>query len=134
MTNDINRNDVAQGDGTGRREAIASRLRAAREAAGLSQGQVARQLKMHRPTISEIEAGRRRVSVDELAEFANLYGVAMAWLSCSESSSVDPAEDRLKLAARELSRLKPEDLNRLLDLLQSLRTGEQKGGGDSSRP
>ena len=38
------------------REQIAARLRAAREAAGLSQGQVAKLLKLHRPTVSEIEA------------------------------------------------------------------------------
>ena len=43
------------------REEIGGRLRMARETAGLSQGQVAKRLKMHRPTISEIEAGRRRV-------------------------------------------------------------------------
>ena len=41
-----------------KKSTIAARIRAAREAAGLSQGQVARKLKMHRPTISEIEAGR----------------------------------------------------------------------------
>ena len=36
---------------------VAERLRLAREQAGLSQGQVARLLGKHRPTISEIEAG-----------------------------------------------------------------------------
>jgi transcriptional regulator with XRE-family HTH domain len=116
-----------------RREAIASRLRAAREAAGLSQGQVAREMKMHRPTVTEIEAGRRRVSVEELEQFAVLYGVGLAWLSCSEAGPVDPAEDRLQLAARELSRLKPEDLNRLLGLLQTMRQGDVGSGGDSPK-
>jgi transcriptional regulator with XRE-family HTH domain len=108
-----------------RREAIAARIRAAREAAGLSQGQVARHMNVHRPTISEIEAGRRRVSFDEMATFAELYGVSTAWLSCAETTEIDPAEDRLQLAARQLSRLKPEDLNRLLELLQSMRQGNQ---------
>jgi len=132
MNNDLNMKDSPNSEEIARRDAIASRLRAAREAAGLSQGQVARQLKMHRPTISEIEAGRRRVSVDEVAEFADLYGVTIDWLSCSESSTIDPTEDRLKLAARELSRLKPEDLNRLLGLLHSLRAGENREGSESS--
>lgn len=50
------------------REAIATRLREARKVAGLSQGQVARLLVMHRPTISEIEAGNRRVSAEELTK------------------------------------------------------------------
>jgi len=42
---------------------VPTRLRAAREAAGLSQGQVAKMMGMHRPTISrwkrEIAASRR---------------------------------------------------------------------------
>ena len=46
-------------DNNSMKECIASRLRSAREMAGLSQGQVAKMLGMHRPTISEIEAGRR---------------------------------------------------------------------------
>ena len=48
-----------------RRKAIASRLRLSREMAGLTQGQVAKSLEWHRPTVSEIEAGRRRVSAEE---------------------------------------------------------------------
>lgn len=56
----------------GTREHIAARLRVAREAAGLSQGQVAKLMGLHRPTISEIEAGRRRVTGEELVQFAKL--------------------------------------------------------------
>ncbi len=44
------------------REAIAERIAIARERAGLSQGQASKLMGMHRPTISEIEAGRRRVA------------------------------------------------------------------------
>ena len=50
------------------RKIIASRLRTAREMAGLSQAQVAKVLGLHRPSVSEMEAGRRRVSVDELSQ------------------------------------------------------------------
>lgn len=102
---------------------IAARLRAAREAAGLSQGQAAKKLDYHRPTISEIEAGRRSVSAEELAEFARLYGVETWWLSCADpedKASVDMA--RYQLAARKLSKMKPADFNRLMDLLSTLRT------------
>jgi transcriptional regulator with XRE-family HTH domain len=60
---------------------VAERLRIAREQAGLSQGQVARILGLHRPTISEIEAGRRRVTAEETATFARLYEVSVAWLT-----------------------------------------------------
>jgi transcriptional regulator with XRE-family HTH domain len=102
------------------REHIAARLRTAREAAGLSQGQVAKLLGMHRPTISEIEAARRRVSGEELVQFASSYGVSVEWLTTATAGS-DPSEDRILLAARELSKMKEHDLDHLLRLLQMLR-------------
>jgi transcriptional regulator with XRE-family HTH domain len=101
-----------------KKAAIASRLRLARERAGLSQGQIAKVLKMHRPTISEIEAGRRAVSAEELTEFAKAYSVTITWLT---GEPRDPGADKLELAARELSKLKPADVERLMDLLKSLR-------------
>ena len=103
------------------RSAIATRLRAAREQAGLSQGQVARKLEMLRPTISEIEAGRRRVSAEELTRFAELYDVSVSWLTKHEAEVPDPA---VELAARELAKLKPEDLENVLQLLRTLRKAE----------
>jgi transcriptional regulator with XRE-family HTH domain len=102
------------------REQIASRLRTAREAAGLSQGQVAKLLDLHRPTISEIEAARRRVSAEELTRFASLYGVSTEWLTTA-GEEADPSEDRILLAARELSKMKDQDLDKLLSLLRMLR-------------
>jgi transcriptional regulator with XRE-family HTH domain len=102
------------------REQIAARLRTARGAAGLTQGQVAKLLRLHRPTISEIEAGRRRVAGEELAQFAALYGVSIEWLTTASSES-DAAEDRILLAARELSKMKDQDLDRLMSLLRMLR-------------
>ncbi len=107
------------------RQAVASRLRLAREQAGLSQGQVANLLDMHRPTVSEIEAGRRRVSAEELAEFARIYEVSLDWLTGTEGEQVDENDDRVMLAARQLARLKPEDLDKVMRLLSSLR--ERKG-------
>ena len=105
------------------RAAIAERLRAAREQSGLSQGQAAALLKMQRPTISEIEAGRRRVAADELAGFARIYGVSISWLAAEKSEVPDPAAE---LAARELAKLKPQDFDNVMKLLRTLR----KSGGD----
>jgi transcriptional regulator with XRE-family HTH domain len=102
---------------------VAERLRLAREQAGLSQGQVARMLKMHRPTISEIEAGRRRIVAEELAEFSRIYEVSVAWLTGSESGN-DNLDDRVMLAARELAKLKPDDLDKVLRLLASMRSSK----------
>jgi transcriptional regulator with XRE-family HTH domain len=104
---------------TEQRLVIAQRLRLARENAGLSQGQVAKKLDLQRPSISEMEAGRRRVSAEELSALATLYHVETDWLLGETSTTIDT--DRIELAARELAKLKPDDLNRVMDLLKALR-------------
>lgn len=96
------------------------RLRIAREQAGLSQGQVARQLNKSRPTITQIETGKRRVTADELAEFAKLYEVSIAWLSGSNADD-DETAVRVQLAARHLAQLRPQDLDKVLDLLRAMK-------------
>ena len=113
------------------RSAIAERLREARKAAGLSQGRVAKLLQMHRPTISEIEAGNRRVSAEELVKFAETYDVTVSWLLGEAAEQLEMDDPRLQLAARELSKLKPDDLDRLLRLLASMRNSDAEEGGGS---
>ena len=103
------------------RQAIAARLRLGRKLAGLTQGQVAKIRGWHRPTVSEIEAGRRRVSADELTSLAELYGVSVSWIVEEEHSL---SSDRARLAARELGNLRDEDLDRLLEVIRSLRTSQ----------
>lgn len=103
---------------TPERMALAERLRLAREQAGLSQGQVAKKLKLLRPSISEMEAGRRKVSAEELAALCELYDVNISWLTKGTSDVDDPA---VELAARELAKLKKEDLDTVLNLLRTLR-------------
>ena len=73
-----------------KRKAIAARLRLSREMSGLTQGQVAKSLDWHRPTVSEIEAGRRRVSVEELATLAEMYGVNVPWIVGEERRRLEP--------------------------------------------
>lgn len=113
------------------RSAIAERLRESRKAAGLSQGQVARLLQMHRPTVSEIEAANRRVSAEELVKFAETYDVTVSWLLGETSEQLEVDDPRLQLAARELSKLKSDDLDRLLRLLASMRNSDTQGKGES---
>ncbi|MGC4405773.1 helix-turn-helix domain-containing protein [Methyloversatilis sp. MC4-4] len=113
------------------RSAIAERLREARKAAGLSQGQVAKLLQMHRPTVSEIEAGNRRVSAEELVRFAETYDVTVSWLLGETAEQLEMNDPRLQLAARELSKLKSDDLDRLLRLLASMRSSDVDEGAGS---
>ncbi len=100
---------------------IGKRLRLAREQAGLSQSQVAKLLGVHRPTISEMEAGRRKVTAEELSELARIYDVRMGWLAVADEVNVDERKDRIEFAARQLSKMSDEDLDKLLNLLSTLR-------------
>jgi hypothetical protein len=52
---------------------------------------------MHRPTISEIEAGNRRVSGEELAKFAETY-VTIAWLLAETAEQLETSGGLLRIA------------------------------------
>jgi uncharacterized protein len=69
------------------RSKLARRLRTARVNAGLTQAQVAARVGLHRPAISEIEAGRRSVHSDELKRFSHLYCVPVAELLGARNST-----------------------------------------------
>ncbi|WP_264535810.1 helix-turn-helix domain-containing protein [Flavobacterium sp. N1736] len=99
------------------REKIAERLKEARISSGLSQAQAATQLKLQRPAISEIEAGNRKVSAEEVIQFANLYKVDSNWLLLQDSQE---ETEQFKLAARELEKLSEEDLKKVMDILKIL--------------
>ena len=110
-------------------DAVGQRLRIAREQAGLSQAQVAQLLKVHRPTVSQIEAGQRIVKPDEIAQLSKLYGVKQAWIVSGETAGQSKADPRLELAARELSKLKKQDLDKILNLLSVLRSTTEDARG-----
>jgi len=108
------------------RQAIATRLREARRLSGLSQGQVAQRMGLHRPSVSEIEAGNRRVSVDELSRFAELYEVSTAYLIGDTPDTLATDDPRLQMAARELRKLPAESLDKLLKALAALRAEDDE--------
>jgi transcriptional regulator with XRE-family HTH domain len=88
-----------------KRAQIAERLKEARQLVGLSQGHVAKMLGLHRRSVSEVEAGNRRVSADELARLAEIYDVSVDWLLGEAPETLDARDVRLELAALELSKL-----------------------------
>jgi hypothetical protein len=81
---------------------------------------------MHRPTISD--RGRSaKDDIDELGEFAKLFGVETWWLACADpEENQDIAMARYELAARHLSKLKDEDFDNVMTLLSSLRKSEER--------
>ncbi|HEU4730644.1 MAG TPA: helix-turn-helix transcriptional regulator [Kofleriaceae bacterium] len=111
------------------KKAIALRFKLAREQSGLTQGQVARRLGWHRPTISAIEAATRSVAAEEIPVFADLYGVSAAWLLCEEAEEASEREIQISLAARGLANIKESELTSLLQLLRSLRAGRNDERG-----
>lgn len=106
---------------------IANRLRTAREMAGLSQGQAAKRLGMHRPTISEIEAGRRNVKFDEFSAFSKLYGVEISWITEGKVNE-EKIDKSILAAARELSSMKDEDIETLINTIRMIKSSGDKDG------
>ena len=102
------------------REKIGKRLKEARKLAGLSQAQAAHVLGIHRPSISEIESGNRRISAEELSELCEVYDVTPDWVLGRKPETLLVDDPKLQLAARELAKLKPDDLKRLLRLIASM--------------
>lgn len=100
-----------------KREKIAERLKDARMSSGLSQAQAASILGLQRPAISEIEAGNRKVSAEEIILFANLYKVDRSWLLLQD---LEQETEPYKLAARELGKLSQDDLQKVIDILKIL--------------
>ena len=114
-------------DDVDRRRAMANRLREARRLSGLSQGQVAQRMGMHRPTVSEIEAGNRRVKAEELSRFAALYDVSVGYLTGEAPGALTLDDPRVRLAARELRKLPAESLDKLLQALAAMRSEDEEG-------
>lgn len=99
--------------------AMGKRLATARDAAGLTQAQVAKILDIPRPSISEIEKGRRQVKATELYKMSATYGVDTDWVLHGASNT--KPDERVEVAARELANLHSKDLDRVIGLLQTLR-------------
>lgn len=97
---------------------LGDRIRQARDAAGLSQAQVAKLLGLHRPAVTGMESGTRKVTAGELATLADLYKVSLDWLAGSEGRS-----STLTMAARKLRDLKERDLQTALRIIDSLWRG-----------
>lgn len=82
---------------------LGARLRGAREAAGLTQTEVAADLQVARTTLVAMEQGRRRVRIEELQHLARLYGTSVNAVLRREAVHVDlvPRFRRLRTANDE---------------------------------
>lgn len=120
-------------------EALAQRLREAREYLNLSQQFVSDQTGLPRSAISDIERGTRRVDSLELKQLAALYRRPMAFFLGEEDEIAESAVATEALA-RVTKGMEAPEMEQLLRFAQFLRTygGEQPPGkpakGTGDRP
>jgi transcriptional regulator with XRE-family HTH domain len=83
---------------------IGQRLRGSREYLGLSQEEAASYMGVSRPAMSNIEAGKRKVSAEEIRRFARLYRRPYEYfLGEAQEVAGDETEGALFRTTRELS-------------------------------
>ena len=91
---------------------LGTRLKKAREYLGLTQEDVANLIGVSRVIITNIEAGIRKVSAEELSKFAKIYGWTMEELLEGEK------EENVPMFARTFSELSKEDQDEILNLIK----------------
>lgn len=84
-------------------EFTAKKLKEARVNAGYTQDEAAKLIQVKKTTISEMEAGKRSISSDELAQFSRIYNVDVRELLFVEFTE---AGDEQRLTAKYSSFLK----------------------------
>ena len=94
---------------------VGGRLRGARETTGLTQADVAADLRVARTTLVAMEQGRRRVRTDELQRLARLYGTSVNALLRREAVHVD-----LVPRFRKLGTTNDESMERAARLMTDL--------------
>jgi transcriptional regulator with XRE-family HTH domain len=99
-------------------ELLGQRLREARESLGLPQSTVADHLDIPRTAVSEIEAGRRKVTFLELKRLAALYRRPIAYFSGDAPAAEDETTTALYRTTEELSSTDREQVLRFAQFLR----------------
>ena len=84
-------------------EDLGHRLTQAREAAGLSQIQVANYLSVSRQSVSSLEQGHRPIDLPTLHRLMELYGVSLSWLVGDAKPTASTLRDGVAGYAPDLS-------------------------------
>jgi transcriptional regulator with XRE-family HTH domain len=100
---------------------LGEKLRRRREYLGFTQDEVADYMGMHRPSVTEIEAGRRKVGALELEKLAALYQTQVAFFLTQETAPVSEAQ------AAVLKELDGEDALAVLEFSEFLHWRKRRG-------
>ena len=92
---------------------INERIKEYRKSLGLSQEYVAKQLGVHRTTVTAIELGTRKVLADEIDFFADLFGVTIEDLMHEKLE-----RQEVKAFARAFSTLSEVDQKEIMNLIE----------------
>ncbi|MDP3172955.1 helix-turn-helix domain-containing protein [Phenylobacterium sp.] len=98
---------------------LGERLRKAREYLELTQDEAARVIGISRPSLSQVENGRRKVDAVELAAFAKLYGQSVETLAGAMPQQIPEDVQHLARATRDLSDQDRAELLRFAEFLQA---------------
>lgn len=109
---------------------LGAKLREAREYVGLKQEQVAQHMELPRTAVSEIENGRRGVSVIELKKLARLYQRPVTWFTGEEQEATVPVD--VAFLARTASGLSDNDRQELQRFAEFLRARSKVAGDGRS--
>jgi transcriptional regulator with XRE-family HTH domain len=107
------------------RKQLAARLREAREYLGLSQEEVAQQIGMPRPAVSQMENGNRRVDAIELGKLAKLYQRPVSFFTGEEAVGAAPQFELLRRAAADLSDKDRDEVLRFAEFLRNRSDGDR---------
>lgn len=105
----------------GEAQALAKRLRDAREFLNLSQQFVAEETGIARSAVSDIERGSRRVESLELKRLASLYRMPVEYFLGASSPSEDPTDETVRALARATGELDDEAKEEVLRFAMFLR-------------
>ena len=67
------------------------------------------------------------MTVQELTKFGELYEVDVAWLAGEGAEKLDPHDDRVQLAFRDLEKLSAQDLDKLMTALAAIKQRRNDG-------
>ncbi len=114
-------------------EALAARLKEAREFANLSQGFVADQTGLSRSAISEIERGQRRVESLELKRLAAVYRMPLEYFLRPDDLELAGAvsDQTVEALARATKAMTPENRREVLRFALFLQNFERPAEGTS---
>ena len=112
---------LRQDDDAVERRRLGERLREARKYLGLKQEEVARDLKIPRTALTDIENGQRRVEAIELARLAKLYRQPVGFFTGEDDAAASMSVDVVHLARRaaDLSQQDRDELGRFADYLRA---------------